>query len=79
MRIAIFDSHKYDMDAFETANTDFSHHLHFFEPRLTETTAQLANGFPAVCAFVNDRLDKKNTFDFEALRRKDHRTALCRL
>jgi D-lactate dehydrogenase len=58
MRIAMFDTHRYDMAAFECGNAAFGHTIQFFEPRLTETTAKLAVGFPAVCAFVNDRLDK---------------------
>ena len=58
MQVAMFDSHKYDRAAFEAANVDFGHSLHFFEPRLTEATAKLAVGFPAVCAFVNDSLTK---------------------
>jgi D-lactate dehydrogenase len=31
--------------------------LTFFEPRLALQTCKLAEGFPAVCAFVNDELD----------------------
>jgi D-lactate dehydrogenase len=57
MRLAIFDTHRYDREALETANARFGHAFTFFEPRLTLQTAQLAAGFPAVCSFVNDRLD----------------------
>src|SRR6185436_16624205 len=57
MRIAFFDTHSYDRRAFEAANERHTHSLTFFEPRLTLATAPLARGFPAVCAFVNDRLD----------------------
>ncbi len=59
MRIAIFDTHSYDRHAFETANANGAHDLVFFEPRLTSATAPLATGFGAVCAFVNDRLDRQ--------------------
>ena len=58
MRLAIFDTHAYDRLAFTTANARFGHDLTFFEPRLTRDTASLAAGFPAVCSFVNDRLDR---------------------
>jgi len=58
MRLAIFDTHPYDRDAFTAANTRFHHDLTFFEPRLTRDTVSLAAGFPAVCSFVNDRLDR---------------------
>ncbi|HEY8551014.1 MAG TPA: 2-hydroxyacid dehydrogenase [Vicinamibacterales bacterium] len=57
MNLAVFDTHRYDRDALERANACFGHELTFFEPRLTRTTAALAAGFPAVCSFVNDRLD----------------------
>ena len=57
MRIAFFDTHRFDRAAFEEANAGYGHGLTFFEPRLTPQTAGLAAGFPAVCAFVNDRLD----------------------
>jgi D-lactate dehydrogenase len=57
MRIAFFDTHGYDREAFERANGAGRHALSFFEARLAAATAPLAAGFPAVCAFVNDRLD----------------------
>src|SRR5690606_6324214 len=47
-----------DHDAFEAENRG-RHELVWFEPRLTEHTAALARGFPAVCSFVNDRLDAR--------------------
>lgn len=57
MRIAVFDTHSYDRQALVEANSTFGHELTFFEARLTEATMPLAAGFPAVCVFVNDRLD----------------------
>jgi D-lactate dehydrogenase len=57
MRIAVFDTHRFDREALEGANARYGHGLTFFEPRLTVQTARLAAGFPAVCSFVNDRLD----------------------
>ena len=56
MRMALFDSRSYDREAFLAAN-DGAHELVFFEPRLTAVTARLAEGFPAVCSFVNDSAD----------------------
>lgn len=58
MQIAVFDTHSYDRSALEAANARYGHDLTFFEPRLTPETARLAAGFPAVCSFVNDRLDR---------------------
>jgi len=57
MKIALFDTHRYERDAFAQANGTFGHALTFFEPRLLRDTASLAHGFPVVCSFVNDRLD----------------------
>jgi len=56
MRIAVFSTKPYD-ERFLTAaavNTDLE--LHFFEARLSPSTAALADGFDVVCAFVNDEL-----------------------
>lgn len=57
MRLAVFDTHRFDREALSAANARYGHTLVFFEPRLTAQTAQLAQGFEAVCSFVNDRLD----------------------
>ncbi|MGC4114238.1 MAG: 2-hydroxyacid dehydrogenase [Myxococcales bacterium] len=57
MRIAVFDTHPFDREAFEQANARFGHELSFFEARLTSRTAALVKGHGAVCPFVNDRLD----------------------
>jgi D-lactate dehydrogenase len=57
MRVAIFSSHKYDQGSFEAANGSFKHDLVFLTATLDSATASLASGFPAVCVFVNDRLD----------------------
>jgi D-lactate dehydrogenase len=59
MKVAVFDSHKYDQVALDSANAKFGHSLHFIEARLTEKTARLAAGHPAICSFVNDRLNKE--------------------
>jgi D-lactate dehydrogenase len=59
MRVVVFDTHRYDQMALESANAAFGHTLHFIESRLVEDTAMLAAGFPAVCSFVNDRLNRR--------------------
>ncbi|GAA5160416.1 2-hydroxyacid dehydrogenase [Viridibacterium curvum] len=59
MRIAVFDTHHYDENALSGANADFGHTLEFFEERLHDRTAELAQGFDAVCPFVNCRLTDK--------------------
>lgn len=59
MKVAVFSTKSYDRKFLEAANADYKHELVFFEPRLTADTAILATDFPAVCAFVNDQLDRK--------------------
>ena len=59
MRVAIFSNHKYDQNSFEEANGSFKHELVFLTATLDGAAASLASGFPAVCAFVNDRLDAR--------------------
>ncbi|MGK7923635.1 MAG: 2-hydroxyacid dehydrogenase [Spirulina sp.] len=57
MRVAIFSTKPYDREFFEIANREKQHELTFLEAALTRETAPLARGFPAVCVFVNDKLD----------------------
>src|SRR3712207_6680366 len=58
MRVAVFNTKSYDQRFLAEANRDGAHELTFLEPRLTPQTAPLAAGYPAICAFVNDRLDR---------------------
>lgn len=57
MKTAVFSTKSYDRQFLEEANRQAGHELVFFEPRLTGQTCPLADGFPAVCVFVNDQLD----------------------
>lgn len=57
MRVAVFSTKPYDRTFLSRAAAEFGHELTFFEPRLDASTARLAEGFPAICAFVNDTLD----------------------
>jgi len=59
MKTAIFSAKSYDKKYFEQENKSFNHELVFFEANLNSLTAALAEGFSAVCAFVNDELDRK--------------------
>lgn len=55
--IAFFDSKSYMREAFEAENKHrFA--IDYFDARLDHETAPLAAGAKAVCAFVNDTLDK---------------------
>lgn len=58
MRVAVFSTHAYDRQFLEPAFATAGHEPVFFVPRLTPETVPLAVGFPAVCAFVSDTLDR---------------------
>lgn len=57
MKVAVFSTRPYDELYLNQVNKD-QHQLVFFETRLSPATAQLALGFPAICAFVNDDLSR---------------------
>jgi len=57
VRVVMFSAKPYDRRSFAARNASFGHSLHYREPRLSEETATLAAGFPAVCLFVNDVCD----------------------
>jgi D-lactate dehydrogenase len=57
VRIAVFSSRSYDRRFLDEANRRHGHELTHLEARLDATTAALAEGYEAVCAFVNDRVD----------------------
>ena len=54
MRVAVFSTKHYDRESLLAANSRGNHEFTFFEARLSEETARLAEAFPAVCIFVND-------------------------
>ena len=56
MKVAVFSTKSYDESFLREAGRLAGHELTFFEPRLSERTCRLAEGFPAVCAFVHDQL-----------------------
>jgi D-lactate dehydrogenase len=58
MLTAVFDTKPYDRDYLAAAAAGRPLQLVFHESRLTADTARLADGMAAVCAFVNDRIDR---------------------
>ncbi|NCI45523.1 2-hydroxyacid dehydrogenase [Sediminibacterium soli] len=58
MKIAFFSTKSYDRYFFERYNASFNHTLCFYEAQLNPDTAPLAEGFDAVCVFVNDQLTR---------------------
>lgn len=57
MRVAMFSTKPYDRRCFEERNAAHGHDIAYLEPRLSQETSVLAEGFPAVCLFVNDTAD----------------------
>jgi len=58
MIVSVFDTHRFDRTALEKQNSRHGHDLRFFDARLEQKTAKLAAESEAVCAFVNDVLDR---------------------
>lgn len=59
LRIAFFDAKDYDIESFNHANTGKETEITFFETRLSVETAKLAEGYDAVCVFVNDIVSRE--------------------
>lgn len=59
MKIAFFDVHPFEKERFDLLNPRFGHSISYFETRLVAHTADLAKGYPVVCCFANDHLDKE--------------------
>lgn len=54
MRFAFFDAKQYDIPSFDKYGKENGIEFKYFETKLNEDTAELANGFDGVCIFVND-------------------------
>lgn len=52
MKIAFYGTKPYDENCFNAIET--THEIKYFEPRLTLDTVKMAEGYDAVCIFVND-------------------------
>ncbi|MEO7309749.1 MAG: 2-hydroxyacid dehydrogenase [Chitinophagaceae bacterium] len=55
MKIAFFSTQPYDKEYFERYNK--VHEITYFDLPLNEQTVNLASGYQAICAFVNDKLN----------------------
>lgn len=58
MKLCVFSTKPYDRTYFDAANRAGEHELVYLEAPLRPETAVLARGAQAVCAFVNDTLDR---------------------
>ncbi|MBQ1257613.1 MAG: 2-hydroxyacid dehydrogenase [Clostridia bacterium] len=57
MKVAFFDAKPYDRKSFDNYAEQYGVDIKYFETKLSEDTLNLANGFDAVCVFVNDTLN----------------------
>ncbi len=57
MKIAFFDTKPYDKPSFERYAKENGVSIKYFETKLNEDTASLAEGYDAVCVFVNDNVN----------------------
>ena len=57
MKIAFFDDKPYDKEAFDHFGGLNGISIKYFETKLNEDTAMLAQGFDGVCVFVNDTVN----------------------
>ncbi len=58
IRVLLTDAKPYDREFFDQANQHHRFDIHYLDSRLSAETVELTQGFHAVCAFVNDQLDK---------------------
>lgn len=58
IKIAFFDTHSYDREAFEKYKSN-EISITFFELKLGPQTVDLAKGYDVICVFVNDNLSKE--------------------
>ena len=57
MKLAFFDAKTYDIPGFDRYAAPAGIEIKYYEPNLNRDTVSLANGFDAVCVFVNDTVD----------------------
>jgi D-lactate dehydrogenase len=57
MKIAFFNTKRYEKQPFEDANREAGHQFRWIDLPLRAETADLAKGCQAVCVFVNDQVD----------------------
>ena len=59
MKIAFFDAKNYDKPSFDRYTAEKGAEIKYFETKLNEDTVYLANGYDAVCVFVNDDVSSR--------------------
>jgi len=59
LKVAFFDTKPYDIPGFEKSIENTGITIKFYEAKLCPDTVQLAEGYDAVCIFVNDTVDRE--------------------
>lgn len=59
MKLILFDAKPYDKEYFDMYSREYNVDIVYEDKKLTFETCHLANGFDAVCIFVNDVVDKE--------------------
>ncbi len=67
MKIAFFDTKPYDRPSFDRFSREQGVSIKYFETKLNEDTANLAQGFDGVCVFVNDTVNAQVIDSLHAL------------
>lgn len=58
MKVAVFSTKSYDKEYLDKTNVNNHHEFNYFESSLKLKSVKLAEGYDAVCVFVNDVLSK---------------------
>ncbi len=58
MKVACFSTKSYDQESFDRILPEHGHKFTYLEAKLDRHTVSLAEGFDAICTFVNDHLDE---------------------
>lgn len=59
MKIALFDSHKYEVPIYKELEKKFNFKFDYLDFRLNPTTAAVAAEYEVICSFVNDKLNRE--------------------
>ena len=65
-KVFLYSAKAYDIKSLQQANQDYGFDIDGVEARLTEKTTALAAGYDAVCAFVNDTLNREVLTELKA-------------
>jgi D-lactate dehydrogenase len=67
MKIAVFESRRYERAVFDALKSQHSHSLTYLDVRATPQTIRLAEGHDCLCSFVSDQIDAEVLTRFHAM------------